>query len=493
MNLMRPVAVAGMGCIASPGGSLDECMAALYAGRRRPVTPSRFETDIPLDYPVFEVEDRHLRSDGEAGAVPRTVALALTAAREAMEDAALPPAAVDPLRMGVCLGTNVGGSVSNAQLRLDEDCKAPPSPLERFAASNPTVALMAAFGCQGQFQTVVNACSAGNDAIGIAAGWITAGRCDLVLAGGADELYPVTYRGFRALFINADAPCRPFDRRRKGLNLGEGAAILVLASDKLCQRAGLTPRGYVLGYGTSADAHHFTHPRPDGKGMRCAQADALAQSGLAAEAITFINAHGTGTQGNDLAESKVFAEDFTGTPFLSTKGYTGHTLGAAGAVEAAFTLACLERQLLPATAGFEVPDPDLPANPTAVNTPIRGARALSQTLAFGGSNSVLILEGEGREDEAPDGHTGDRRRGRFRPRGRRPARSPHGARADTPGRRACHRPRAAHREGASGGHPSPAGLRPRSCHAPHGAPHPHRPPGGLRRPGGCRASRHRAP
>jgi 3-oxoacyl-[acyl-carrier-protein] synthase-1/3-oxoacyl-[acyl-carrier-protein] synthase II len=122
----------------------------------------------------------------------------------------------------------------------------------------------------------------------------------------------------------------------------------------------------------------------------------LAQSGLTAEAINFINAHGTGTQGNDLAESKVFAEDFPGIPFLSTKGYTGHTLGAAGAVEAVFTLACLERQLLPATAGFEVPDPDLPAMPTAVNTPIDGARALSQTLAFGGSNSVLILgRGEG--------------------------------------------------------------------------------------------------
>jgi 3-oxoacyl-[acyl-carrier-protein] synthase-1/3-oxoacyl-[acyl-carrier-protein] synthase II len=308
-----------------------------------------------------------------------------------MADADLPATAVAPVRMGVCLGTNVGGSVSNAQLRLDRGRDAPPSPLERFAASNPTVALMAEFGCAGPFQTVVNACSAGNDAIGIAAGWIKAGLCDLVLAGGADELYQVTYRGFRALFINADAPCRPFDRRRKGLNLGEGAAILVLVSETLCAQTGLTPRGYVLGYGTAADAHHFTHPRPDGLGLRRAQADALAQSGLTADAITFINAHGTGTQGNDLAESKVFAEDFPGIPFLSTKGYTGHTLGAAGAVEAAFTLACLERQLLPATAGFEVPDPDLPATPTAVNTPISGARALSQTLAFGGSNSVLIL------------------------------------------------------------------------------------------------------
>jgi 3-oxoacyl-[acyl-carrier-protein] synthase-1/3-oxoacyl-[acyl-carrier-protein] synthase II len=391
MKPMRPVAVAGMGCIASPGGRLDDCMATLYAGRRHPVTPSRFAREIPLDYPVFEVDDRHLKPGRAQGAVPRTVALALTAAREAMADADLPMGEVSPMRMGVCLGTNVGGSVSNAQLCLDNHASSPPSSLERFAVSNPTAALMADFDCAGPFQTVVNACSAGNDAIGIAAGWINAGLCDLVLAGGADELYQVTYRGFRALFINADAPCRPFDQHRKGLNLGEGAAILVLVSDALCTQAGLRPRGYILGYGTAADAHHFTHPRPDGLGLRRAQADALAQSGLTAEAITFINAHGTGTQGNDLAESKVFAEDFPGTPFLSTKGYTGHTLGAAGAVEAAFTLICLERQLLPATAGFEIPDPDLPAAPTAVNSPIRGARALSQTLAFGGSNSVLIL------------------------------------------------------------------------------------------------------
>lgn len=396
MGPMRPVAVVGMGCIASPGGSLDECMATLYAGERHPVTPSRFDASCPLDYPVFEVADDHLDVGADGRPLPRTAALALTASREAMGDAGIPPSSLEPARMGVCLGTNVGGSVGNDLLYRGAGRKAHPTPMERFTASNPTVALMDAFGCAGPFQTVVNACSAGNDAIGMAAGWIAGGLCDLVLAGGADELYQVTYRGFRALFINADAPCRPFDQRRKGLNLGEGAAILVLASETLCDNAGLKPRGYVLGYGTAADAHHFTHPRPDGLGLRRAQGDALAQSGLRAEEIGFINAHGTGTQGNDMAESKVFAEDFSDIPFLSTKGYTGHTLGAAGPVEAVFSLACLERQCLPATAGFEVPDPELPATPTAANTLISGDTALSQTLAFGGSNSVLILgRGEG--------------------------------------------------------------------------------------------------
>jgi 3-oxoacyl-[acyl-carrier-protein] synthase-1/3-oxoacyl-[acyl-carrier-protein] synthase II len=394
---MRPVAIVGMGCIASPGATLDDCLTALYAGRRQPVAPTRFDPGIPLNYPVFEVADSHLKPGPGGRPLPRTVALALTAAHEAMGDAAIPSAHLDSTRMGVCLGTNVGGSVANEQLCCGAPAAAPPSSQERFTISNPTGALMRTFGCQGPFQTVVNACSAGNDAIGIAAGWVASGLCDLVLAGGADELYQVTYRGFRALFINADAPCRPFDRRRKGLNLGEGAAIVVLASEPLCEKARLAPRGYVLGYGTAADADHFTQPRSDGLGLRRAQADALSQSGLPAEAVTFINAHGTGTQGNDLAESKVFAQDFPAAPFLSTKGYTGHTLGAAGPVEAVFSLAFLERQLLPATAGFEIPDPDLPAAPTAANTPIRGEVALSETLAFGGSNSVLILgRGEGR-------------------------------------------------------------------------------------------------
>ena len=153
----------------------------------------------------------------------------------------------------------------------------------------------------------------------------------------------------------------------------------------------LAPRGYVLGYGAAADAYHFTHPLPDGDGLRKAIDDALQQGGVSSKDVAFINAHGTGTRGNDQVESTVFTDVFPDRPFLSSKGYTGHTLGAAGPVEAVFTMACLERQMIPKTIGFETPDPDMPAIPTTQNQAISGTIAVSDTLAFGGSNSVLIL------------------------------------------------------------------------------------------------------
>ncbi len=393
MKPLLPVAVVGIGCICAPGPTLDKCMAALFAGHRHPSLPTRFPIPNGFSFPVFEVPDTYLPSTAQDKVSQRTNLLALTAADHAFQDAGLKSDTLSHLRVGVCLGTNVGGSLGNENLfqDLNPKDKSHIAPIDRFMVSNPTAALMETYQTNGPFQTVVNACSAGNDAIGIAAGWIDAGWCDLVLAGGADELYQVTYVGFKSLFINSDAPCQPFDLNRKGLNLGEGAAIFLLASPALCQRLNLVPRGYVLGYGVAADAYHFTHPRPDGAGLHRALDDAFAQTDLTPQDIAFINVHGTGTQGNDRVEATVLNARFAGTPFVSTKGYTGHTLGAAGPVEAAFSLACLQRQQIPRTAGFDTPDPEISAVPTTENCAIEGTAAISQTLAFGGSNSVLIL------------------------------------------------------------------------------------------------------
>jgi 3-oxoacyl-[acyl-carrier-protein] synthase-1/3-oxoacyl-[acyl-carrier-protein] synthase II len=393
MKRISPVAVVGMGCVCAAGATLDPCMETLFAGRRNPQLPSRFPIPEGFTYPVFEVPDAFLTPGGPGSATLRTSLLAQCAAEEALADAGLTTDDLASLKIGICLGTNVGGSLGNDTLFADmpQNDTTHIMPAERFAMSNPTTHLMERYGLTGPFQTVVNACSAGNDAIGIAAGWIDAGWCDLVLAGGADEMYQVTYVGFKSLFINADAPCQPFDKHRKGLNLGEGAAVLLLASPRLCEAISRPPCGYVLGYGAAADAHHFTHPLPDGDGLRTALRDALQQSGLSTDAVAFINAHGTGTQGNDKVEAAVLTDLFPDRPFLSTKGYTGHTLGAAGPVEAAFTLACLQRRRIPRTIGFETPDPGLPAVPTTRNQSIGGTVAVSQTLGFGGSNSVLIL------------------------------------------------------------------------------------------------------
>jgi 3-oxoacyl-[acyl-carrier-protein] synthase-1/3-oxoacyl-[acyl-carrier-protein] synthase II len=265
------------------------------------------------------------------------------------------------------------------------------SPAERFLTVNPARWLARHFGLSGPHLTIVNACSAGGDAIGLAGTWIRSGRCDVVLAGGTDAFYEVTYYGFIALLNSDTDACKPFDADRNGLNLGEGAAMMVLESEAARAQRGGRARAVLAGYGTAADAYHLTAPHPESRGLRAALRDALAAAGASPADIAFINAHGTGTRENDRVESHLFHSLFPGVPFGSTKGCTGHTLGAAGAIEAAFTIASLEHGRIPGTVGFSAPDPELPAHPSGEPTAISGTTALSQTLAFGGNNSVLIF------------------------------------------------------------------------------------------------------
>ena len=394
MKPAAPVPIVGIGCICSAGTTLAQCMQSLYRGQRRPAPPTGFSIAGPHTFPVFEVRaDFFAPQRWKKKDVLRTSQLALTAAWQAVEDAGLDVQVLRNRRIGVCLGTNVGSSMNNESFYRDnvEGCDPYISPVERFLISNPTCSIMTELVLNGPVQTVVNACSAGSDAIGIAAAWIDAGLCEAAIAGGADELYQVTYTGFKSLFIHDDSPCKPFDAHRKGLNLGEGAAIFLLASQSVARELQLAPRGCVLGYGSASDAYHFTKPRTDGKGLRRAIAEALANAAVNSGDVAFVNAHGTGTTDNDLVESVALNDMLNGVPFLSTKGYTGHTLGASGAIEAAFTIACLENGQIPASAGFSTPDPQLPCRPVAENTAISGSVAISETLAFGGNNAVLVL------------------------------------------------------------------------------------------------------
>lgn len=388
-----PVAITGLGCICAAGNTVDEALAALYAGKRAPVPPVRFGSSHPVRYPVFEVQ-------GFAGApeLLRTAALGLHAAREALADAGLDAHALAGLKVGVCVGTTVGSAMNDESFcrayRAGEEPEL--EPMERILRSNPAQVIAREFRFTGPCQTVVNACASGTDAVGIAASWIRGGLCDVALAGGADELGRITYNGFVSLMITDDSPCRPFDRERKGLNLGEGAGMLVLESETVRRNRGAAARSFVAGYGSACDAHHLTAPSPDGAGLRAAIAEALAASGAGPEDVSFVNAHGTGTPDNDRVESLVLSELLPGVPFHSTKGYTGHTLGAAGAIEAVFTVAFLERGEIPASAGFATADPALFATPVSVVTPVSGRIALSESLAFGGNNSVIVFaKGEG--------------------------------------------------------------------------------------------------
>lgn len=385
---LGPVAITGMGCICAAGNNLPDCMASLFRGTRDPAPPVSFSSNHPVRYPVFEV-----RNFVEPTGLLRTSALGLHAAREALVDAGLDQEFLGTLRVGVCVGTTVGCAMSNETFCREYRSGQLPgmAPLERIQRSNPAAVIAREFGFSGPCQTIVNACSSGTDAVGLAASWIRNGACDIALAGGADELGRITYIGFIALMISDDSPCKPFDRNRKGLNLGEAGAMLVLESEQVRKMRKKKARSYLLGYGSACDAYHLTAPRPDGAGLKSAIAEALACHNTDPAAIAFVNAHGTGTPENDRVETRTLAEVLPGVPFLSTKGYTGHTLGAAGAIEAVFTAACLEQGRIPANIGFDTPDPELGGTPVTEITTFSGTVALSESLAFGGNNSVIIL------------------------------------------------------------------------------------------------------
>lgn len=373
-------------------------MEGLFQGRRNPAPPARFTSNHSLAYPVFEMGDQSIPDFTKYGPhISITGRLALAAAYEALKDGGLRGDDLKGKKVGVCVGTTVGSAMNNEAFYGEVLKGGTPemTPIVRFLRSNPASLIALEFGLTGPCQTVVNACSSGTDAVGIGTSWIDAGLCDVVIAGGADELCHVTYNGFISLMITDDTPCKPFDRERKGLNLGEGAAMAILESERSRRERRRKARSCVLGYSSSSDSHHLTAPHPQGEGLKRALGQALRLSERRAEDIAFVNAHGTATPDNDRVESTVLREVLPGVPFVSTKGYTGHTLGAAGAIEAAFTVVCLERGEIPGNAGFSTRDPELPVSPVTRTTSVKGNAAISQSLAFGGSNGVLVF---GREE-----------------------------------------------------------------------------------------------
>jgi 3-oxoacyl-[acyl-carrier-protein] synthase-1/3-oxoacyl-[acyl-carrier-protein] synthase II len=191
--------------------------------------------------------------------------------------------------------------------------------------------------------------------------------------------------------IYDNEPCRPFDQMRKGLNLGEGAAALVLEHVEHARRRNAAILGYVFGYGSAADAYHFTAPHPEGRGLAASIRTALEHAGLKASDMAFVNAHGTATPENDKVEGKLLAKLLPTTPVWASKGGTGHTLGAAGALEAVLALQALNRGRVPASLGFQMPDPDIGCIPTQELLVPDSPYALSTSLGFGGGNAALVL------------------------------------------------------------------------------------------------------
>lgn len=385
-----PVCIAGIGVVSAAGADVPATLNTFATGRRNPSNSLPFESTIAC--PTFQV-------DADLPVLPprynncRSLRLTMHAVRQALEDSAI-SRFDSATRVGICIGTTVASQLNNipfySAYRRDPDRSL--DPVIDYLHANLARAVGDLLHTAGPRMTIVNACSSGTDAIGVASSWINSGLCDIAIAGGADELSRVAIAGFWSLGVMSSQPCAPFDRDRSGLNLGEGAGILILESAAHAQRRGKSHSFEIAGFGAACDAHHLTAPHPEGRGLDAAIQTTLSQAKITPKKIAFINAHGTATTDNDRAEGKVisriFGSDF---PFLSTKGFTGHTLGAAGGIEGIFTVLGLREGWLPASPGFVNQADDIPIAPTRARTAIRGEYAMSTSLAFGGNNSVVLI------------------------------------------------------------------------------------------------------
>jgi len=393
--------ITGMGCLCAAGTDLESVWRSMAAGIGRPNLAVGLEAGIKRLSPVFEVpwtknlaDKLNLNFEGPPTvARTRCVDFFLHALDEALTQAGLTTESLRGKRVGVAVGTTVGCTLNNESFYRDFKNGLNPEldAIHRFLSNNPAPYLSEALHLRGPVSTINNACTSGVDAVGQGMEWINDGLCDIVIAGGTDELSRIPYLGFSSLMNTSESPCKPFDVQRDGLNLGEGAGLLILESKSAALKRGAQILLEVAGYGTSTDAHHPTAPHPQGIGLEAAIRRALGE--LNPQVIRFINAHGTATPANDKVEGSTFARIFgSNIPVFGTKGYTGHTLGAAGAVEAVFTGQGLITGKIPPTAGFETPDPECLIIPTQAVTDVSGHYALSTSLAFGGNNSALVLK-----------------------------------------------------------------------------------------------------
>jgi nodulation protein E len=302
-------------------------------------------------------------------------------------------------RSGVITGTSVGGQFSEEEgyIRLYRENNPRPAPLTipRTMSNAGASRISYEFGIHGPCYTVSTACSSSNHSIGQAFWMVRHGQLTAAIAGGSEAVFAEgLLRAWEAMRVVSPEPCRPFSAERRGLSLGEGAAMLVLENWEHAAARGARILGEIIGFGMSSDAHHITQPCADGSAN--AMTWALRDAGIGPEAIDYINAHGTGTQINDVTESQairaVFGARTDTVPVSSTKSMHGHTLGAAGAVEAVATLLALQHGVAPPTANVSSIDPACPIR-LIHSEPLRAPleMAMSNTFAFGGLNASLVF------------------------------------------------------------------------------------------------------
>jgi 3-oxoacyl-(acyl-carrier-protein) synthase len=389
----RSPVITGVGVIGAPGCGVDEIWSAIAAGHSGLKPLTLFHSPRYGQIPVGEITS-DLTALGAPLPGSRSDRLAWLAARDAIRSANLDVSSCAD-RTGVLLGSSVGGTYDTERFltALIKQRKMFPRPTRFHECSSPVDVVADYFGLFGPSLAISTACSSGALAIAAAAELIQSGQADVMLAGGTDSLSHTTWAGFHSLLLVDLQGCRPFDVARGGMSFGEGAGVLILEAEEHAQKRGAKILARLTGWGASCDAHHVTAPHPEGAGALAAMQSALRCAQLNPADIGYVNAHGTGTRDNDVAEGKALKSLFGANvpPFSSTKRVFGHALAASGAMEAIVCIEALRRQQLPGNPGFAQLDPAIGLTPVTATGPAKLTHVMSNSFGFGGNNAVLIF------------------------------------------------------------------------------------------------------
>jgi 3-oxoacyl-[acyl-carrier-protein] synthase-1 len=395
--MQKDIFVTGMGIISAIGINQQETLLALQEARTG-IAPLRYLKTIHTEFPVGEVkrsneEMRRMLHIPEAELITRTSLMGMLAVREALEQASLREK--NGLQIALISGTTVGGMDKSEQYYLDfleNDTKNAYIAIHDCGACTEMIADYS--GLFSITETISTACSSAANAIITGAGLLQDGRADIAIAGGCECITKFHLNGFNTLMILDRDMCKPFDERRAGLNLGEGAGYLVLETGESVRKRNVKPLCRLSGYANTSDAFHQTASSPDGEGAYLSMLKALEKAQLSPGEINYINAHGTGTENNDLSEGvaiqRVFGEKTP--PVSSTKSFTGHTTSAAGGVEAVISLLALQHNFIPVNLNFSTPMRALSFTPaTGKGTCAPLSHVLSNSFGFGGNDTSLIF------------------------------------------------------------------------------------------------------
>ena len=412
MTATRRVVVTGLGATTPVGGTVAETWDAILAGRSgaRPMTFDWVEKyDLPVTFAAtIKTPPGDVLSKVETRRLDPSAQYAMIASREAWADAGTPD--VEPERLGVAIGTGIGGVWTLLDqwdtLREKGPRRVFPLAVPMLMANSPAGNVSLELGARAGAHSTVSACASGAEAMGFALEMIRAGRADVVVAGGTEAaVHPLPFAGFaamQALSKRNDDPehaSRPYDTGRDGFVLGEGAAVIVLESEEHARARGARIYAEIAAVGMSADSHHIAAPEPEGAGASRAMVEAVERAALTPSDIVHINAHATSTPVGDVAESnairRAFGDAADGMPVSATKSMTGHLLGAAGALEGVLTILALHHRVAPATINLDSFDPEIRLDVVsgeARKLPEGDIAALNNSFGFGGHNVALTFK-----------------------------------------------------------------------------------------------------